>query len=273
MLKLAKFMIRRRIRGGHHLIGLCDQLGMLDMYVQYQLGRGVNFSVPLFRPDTRWDQQDVENYEKRLIDLFCRLLEPLSDVVLFDCGADIGTFSALVCSKTSRVARVVALEPNPDVAILMKRNVSQLQVASEAITKAVSCFRGRGRLEVPDYDSSDHARFLVPGDGPLEVVTIDSLGVRGENVAIKVDVEGGELDVLKGAVETIRSARKCVVTVEAHPRVSKRTKRDPVECLRFLQSLRAFNFVIAETAEPALTSSPIIKGGQKAIYNIVGWTR
>ena len=65
--------------------------------------------------------------------------------------------------------------------------------------------------------SSDHARFLVPGDGPLEVVTIDSFGVRGGNVAIKIDVEGGELEVLKGAAETISSARKCVVTVEAQP--------------------------------------------------------
>ena len=271
-LRLAKTMIRWRIRGGHRLVGIFEKLGLLNVVAQYQLGRGVGFSVPLFRADTCWDQRDIEGYEKQLISSFCHLLEPLPDVVLFDCGADIGTFSALVCSHTSRVARVIAFEPNPDVAGFMKRNLSQLQVPSEAISKAVSSFEGAGRLEVPNYDNSDHARFLVPGDGPLEVVTIDSFGVRGGNVAIKIDVEGGELEVLKGAAETISSARECVITVEANPRVAMRTKRDPVECLRFLQSLRLFNFVVAETAESPLMSSPLIKDGQKAICNVIGWT-
>jgi len=273
LLRLAKTMTRCRIRGGNRLVGILDQLGLLNVVVQYQLGRGVSFSVPLFRADTCWDRRDIENYESRLIHSFCHVLEPLSDVVLFDCGADIGTFSALVCSRTSRVARVIAFEPNPDVAGFLERNLSQLRVPSEAITKAVGCCTGTGRLEVPDYDKSDHGRFLVPGDGPLEIVTVDSFGVRGGNVAIKIDVEGGELDALKGASETISSARKCVITVEAHPRVAKRTQRDPVECLRFLRSLRPFNFVIAETSESPLMSSPVIKKGQKAGSNVIGWTQ
>ena len=265
-------MTRWRIRGGSRLVGVFGQMGLLNVVAQYQLGRGVRFNVPLFRDDTCWDQRDVEEYEEQLIHSFCRLLEPLFDVVLFDCGADIGTFSALVCSQTSRVTRVIAFEPNPDVAGFMKRNLSQLRISSNAITKAVGCFTGTGRLEVPDYDNSDHARFLVPGEGPLEVVTIDSLGVREGDVAIKIDVEGGELEVLKGAAETIASARKCVITVEANPRVAMRTKRDPVECLRFLQSLRPFGFVIAETEESPLMSSPIIKDGQKGTRNVIAWT-
>jgi len=272
-LRLAKTMTRWRIRGGNRLVGIFGHLGMLNVVAQYQLGRGVSFSVPLFRADTCWDQRDVEEHEKRLIHSFCRLLQPLFDVVLFDCGADIGTFSALVCSQTSRVTRVIAFEPNPDVAGFMKRNLAQLPISSNAITKAVSCFKGAGRLEAPTYDNSDHARFLVPGDGPLEVVTIDSFGARGGDVAIKLDVEGGELEVLKGAAETIASARKCVITVEANPRVAVRTKRDPVECLRFLQSLRPFNFLIAETEESPLTSSPIIKDGQEANRNVICWTQ
>jgi FkbM family methyltransferase len=266
-------MTRWRIRGGDRLVGIVGKLGMLNVVAQYHLGRGVNFSVPLFRDDTCWDQRDIEDYERGLIHSFCDALEPLSDVVLFDCGADIGTFSALVCSRTSRVTRVIAFEPNPDVADFMKHNFAQLPIPTKAITKAVSCFNGTGRLEVPAYDNSDHARFLVPGDGPLEVVTIDSFGVRSGDVAIKIDVEGGELDVLKGAAETIASARKCVITVEASPRVAMRTKRDPVECLRFLQSVRPFHFVIAETEESPLTSFPIISDGEKATRNVIAWSQ
>jgi FkbM family methyltransferase len=266
-------MIRCRVRGGHRLVGIFEQMGMLNEVVQYRLGRGVSFEVPLFRADTCWDQHDVEDYEAQLIRVFCGLLDRLSDVVLFDCGADIGTFSALVCSHTSSVARAIAFEPNPDVTMFLKRNLSQLQVPSQTITKAVSCFNGTGRLEAPDYDSSDVARFLVAADGPLQVVTIDSMNIRGGNIAIKIDVEGSELEVLAGAAKTISSARQCVITLEAHPHVAKRTRRDPVECLRFLNSLRPFEFVIAETGEEPPMSSPLISDGQKAVYNIVGWTR
>jgi hypothetical protein len=256
LFRLAKTMTRWGIRGGTRLLGIFGQLGMLNVVAQYQLGRGVSFSVPLFRADSCWDKRDLEEYERQLIQSFCGLLEPLFDVVLFDCGADIGTFSALVCSQTSRVTRVIAFEPNRDVAGFMKRNLSQLPISSNAVTKAVGCCKGTGRLEFPTYDNSDYARFLVPGDGPLEVVTIDSF----------------ELEVLKGAAETISSAQKCVITVEANPRVATRTKRDPVECLRFLQSLRPFRFVIAETKESLVTSSPIIKDGEKDNRNVIGWT-
>jgi len=273
LFRLAKTMTRWRIRGGNRLVGIFAQLGMLNVVAQYQLGRGVSFDVPLFRADTCWDQRDIEGYERRLIQSFCHLLEPLFDVVLFDCGADIGTFSALVCSKTSRITQVIAFEPNPDVRGFLERNLSQLLIPSKAITKAVSCFKGAGRLEAPTYDNSDHARFLVPGDGPLEVVTIDSFGTRGGDVAIKLDVEGGELEALKGARETIASARKCVITVEACPQVAMRTKRDPVECLRFLQSLRPFSFLIAETKESPLTSSALIKDEQEGTRNVVCWTQ
>jgi FkbM family methyltransferase len=252
LLRLARTMTRSRIRGGSRLEGILGQLGILDVIVQYRLDRDVNFSVPLFRTDTCWDRKDLEDYEKRVIHLFCRLLEPLCDVVLFDCGADIGTFSALVCSHTTQVARVIAFEPNQGVSIFVKQNLSQLNVPAEAIIKGVGCCGGTGRLETPAYDQSDHARFLVPGDGSLEVVT---------------------LEVLKGAVETIKSARKCVISMEAHPRVARRTKRDPIECLRLLESLRPFNFVIAETGEVPSASSALIEVGQKHGRNVIGWSQ
>jgi hypothetical protein len=104
------------------------------------------------------------------------------------------------------------------------------------------------------------------------VITIDSLNVRGGDIALKLDIEGGELEALKGAAETIVSARECVVTVEAHPVVAKRVGQDPVECLQFLESLRHFQFLVAETGERPSTSAPLLRTGQTDIWNVVGWT-
>jgi FkbM family methyltransferase len=242
---------------------------MLNVIAQYELG-GIKFGVPLYR--IPWDLSDVANYEAKLIDTFCRAIAPLRNVILFDCGADIGTFSSLVCSKTDRIARVIAVEPNLDTQDFLRSNLSNLPIPSEVVSKAISCFEGRGRLERPWDNLTDHARFLVSGEGPVEVTTIDSMNVQSGDVAIKLDLEGGELEALKGAAKTIATARQCVVTVEAHPAVAQRTGRDPVESLRFLESLRPFRFLVAETGELPSTSAPILRNGQTDIWNVVGWT-
>jgi FkbM family methyltransferase len=245
------------------------RLGMLNQIAQYQLGQ-ITYRVPLCR--IPWDFQDVLNYEAELVDLFCRAVAPLRDVVLFDCGADIGTFSSLILARTDRIARVVAFEPNRDTHEFLRFNLSNLPVPTEIVAKAISSFEGRGRLESPSHNLTDHARFLVPGDGPIEVTTLDGMNVRGGDVAIKTDLEGGELEALKGAALTIAAARNCVVTVEAHPDVARRTGYDPVNCIQFLQTLRPFHFRVAETGERPSLSQPMIRNGQKQIWNVVGWT-
>jgi len=269
LFRLAKSMGRSHVRGGSFLMSRLDDLGALNVVAEYQLGR-LKFGVPLYR--LPWDFWDVENYEAKLIAAFCRAVSPLENVVLFDCGADIGTFSALVCSRAEQIVRVIAFEPNRDVNEFLKSNLSNLPIASETVSKAVGSFNGYGRLERPEYDRSDHARFLVPGDGQIEVTTIDSMHVRKSDVAIKLDLKGFQFAALKGAAETIVSARQCVVSLEAHPAVANRTGQDPVECLQFLESLRPFHFLVAETSQRPSTSARLLKHGQTDIWNVVGWT-
>jgi FkbM family methyltransferase len=242
---------------------------MLNKIAQYELGP-VTYRVPLCR--IPWDFQDVITYEAELVDLFCRAVAPLRHIVLFDCGADIGTFSSLVFARTNRIVRIIAFEPNRDTHEFLHCNLTNLHVPAEIIPKAVSSFEGRGRLESPADNSTEHARFLVPGDGPIEVTTLDRMNVRGGDIAIKTDLEGGELEALKGATQTITAARHCVVTVEAHPDVARRTGCDPVDCLQFLNTVRPFHFMVAETGERASLSRPMIRKGQRQIWNVVGWT-
>jgi len=145
-----------------------------------------------------------------------------------------------------------------------------MPIRSRVVAKAVSSSEGRGRLESPPYDPAADVARLMPGDGPIEVTTVDGCGVRGGDVAIKIDVEGGELEVLHGAKETIDAARACAVVIEAHPLVAARTGRDPVECLQFLESIRPFSFLVAETGARISTSAPIPRDGQAEVWNVIG---
>jgi FkbM family methyltransferase len=231
--------------------------GVLDVVVEYPLGKFV-FGVPLWRNPLLLS--DLLQYESSLINMFCSRISSMKDAILFDCGADIGIFSCTVCARSQAISSVIAFEPNSDAFPYLEKNLAALPVRAQAVGRAVANFVGSGKLEFPDYDRDHTARFLAPGDGPVSVTTIDS---------IKIDVEGGEIDVLRGASETIRSAGACVIAIEAHPQVAERTGRDPVECLRFLESIRPFRFSVAETEENLGTDRPVLKPGQTKVHNIV----
>ncbi|HEY7243965.1 MAG TPA: FkbM family methyltransferase [Xanthobacteraceae bacterium] len=266
LLQAARALCRHHIRGGHFAVRQLQTLGMLDAIAEYDLD-GTQISVPLYR--IPWDHLDVRNYEADFIAAFRAAVRSLQDVQLFDCGADIGIFSAKLCSGLKNIARIIAFEPNEAVHDFLRLNLARLAVPFIVTSSALSNRCGPGRLESPDHSPADHARFLVMGSGDLKVETLDAYGVRGGNIAIKIDVEGGELAVLQGAAETIKAATACVVAVEAHPTVASRTGRDPIECLRFLDSLRPFRFTIAETGEHPSLADRIIREDQTEIWNIV----
>jgi hypothetical protein len=117
--------------------------------------------------------------------------------------------------------------------------------------------------------------FLQPAvDGPITVTTIDSLADKiSENLALKLDLEGGELAALRGASRTISEAANVVVAIEAHPDVTARTGIDPVECLRFLASLRPFRFSVSETGFPLDPAIPVFEQiAPDQVYNIIAAT-
>jgi FkbM family methyltransferase len=247
LFRLGKSMTRLGVRGGSRLCNVAAKLGMLDTVVSYALPRDVVFAVPFYRADNRWDARDVEEYEQMAINRLCEILGSMSGATLFDCGADIGIFSAKLCASSPNIARIFAFEPNRDAFTILARNIKRLPSEGHACPEAVGNVNSMGSLVTPNYDKSPHASFVSPGAGDIKIRTIDSLGCTGGDVVLKVDVEGGELEVLEGARRTIAEARRAAVLFEAHPRVTRRTGRDPHVCSRFLLDIRPFEFMIAET--------------------------
>jgi hypothetical protein len=103
------------------------------------------------------------------------------------------------------------------------------------------------------------------------VVTIDSLPAPSPaNLVIKLDVEGGEMAALRGAVRTISAAPCVIAALEAHPDVVARTGIDPSRCLRLLASIRPFEFMVGETGMPLDADRPLFDQiPPDRVYNIV----
>jgi FkbM family methyltransferase len=164
--------------------------------------------------------------------------------------------SARLVAHCRVIDRVIAFEPNAESYAHLALNMGRLPIPAQAIAAAVADFDGRGELQHPGHDPhSSHATFLVRNDaGSIPVRQVDSLDLgSGTDLILKIDVEGGELAVVRGARRTLQTARGFVVGFEAHPAHQARTGVDGVEVMRLLQGIRPCSFRVAERPDVRLS--------------------
>lgn len=277
---VAKLLERKNIRGSTRFLKSLDRIGVLARPVDYRIGDSLRILVPIAR--NGYDHYDIEHYETEFLDALRTAIQQIpASFTLIDCGADIGIISIKLLAICPSITRTVAFEPNYEAYPWLKHNLDRLKIPARAIHAAVADFEGKGRLVAPEEKwtpgmETNHTQyFLEPiPDGPIDVTTIDSLGCpASESLAIKLDLEGGELAALRGASRTISSAPNVVVAIEAHPAVAARTGIDPAECLRFLASLRPFLFAVSETGQTLDPSRPVFEQiAPTQVYNILART-
>ena len=139
-----------------------------------------------------------------------------------DAGANRGVYAR----RLARLCpRVLACEPQPALARRLARAVPRNVVV---LPVALSDTPGETTLRIPLLASTAvHTRGTL-GDGGSENLEVTALRLRLDDLALesvgfaKIDVEGHELPLLAGAVQTLRRCRprllvECDVTMGAHP--------------------------------------------------------
>lgn len=125
-----------------------------------------------------------------------------------DVGANRGIYSYLLSRYFDRV---LAFEPNPDLAEFGRR---MLPENVEVIEAALGAHQFSGKLHIPGgrKGGEDHLTATLSSSMtavrtiPVDVLTLDSLDI-GRVGFIKIDVEGTEVEVIKGARNTIARDR------------------------------------------------------------------
>lgn len=126
--------------------------------------------------------------------------------VLLDVGANIGLYS-LIAARSRNARRVVAFEPDPRSAELLRTNAALNDVAVDVVEAAVSATSGSALLAVPAaHSGASRLGAAEPGSLSLCVSTLagaeldDAVGELppGVDVIVKLDVEGHEFDALRG---------------------------------------------------------------------------
>ena len=138
--------------------------------------------------------------------------EPQKGDVIIDCGAHIGNCAILFSRMVGKSGLVIALEPFEDSFRILKERTKNLKRKILAINKGVWCENGKIPLRV----FSDHTiscRVADTGDAfteqdtnIIDCITIDNLikEIKPERLdMIKMDIEGAEIEALKGTVNTM----------------------------------------------------------------------
>lgn len=170
-------------------------------------------------------------FERRDVDYLLKLIQRLGrqgrKMLFLDIGADIGTFTVTVGNRFRDYdnLHLMAFEPASSSFALLKENVAingldkkvdvfNFALFNEDNLQLEFCFNrkapGSSGLKMPSGSGMNHEKVLAR--------TLDSAteGVRsGYDVLIfKMDVEGVEREVLKGAVKTLASGKDIFLLVE-----------------------------------------------------------
>ena len=157
-----------------------------------------------------------------------RLIEP-GDLVI-DVGANVGYLTSLAVARAGSRGRVVAFEPHPQVFELLERNAAGWRdrdgVASLELHRvALSDSSGEGALLAgPSFEANMGLASLAtgeaaesPGDSiPVKLARLDDFAGTETVGVLKIDVEGHEADVLRGAEGLLRERRVRDVVFEDH---------------------------------------------------------
>jgi len=149
-----------------------------------------------------------------------RALRALCDrrKVSIDVGAHCGRYAYFIRHFSKRC---VAIEPNPDARRLFRRNLGR---KCELVPYAISEHdRGRSMLRIPQIQGEFASALgtiepanLLSGDFEqieVETRTLDSLAICNVGF-IKIDVEGHELSVLRGAKGVLSSYPNLMIEIE-----------------------------------------------------------
>ncbi|MDQ4095464.1 MAG: FkbM family methyltransferase, partial [Actinomycetota bacterium] len=153
--------------------------------------------------------------------------------VAFDVGSNLGYFTLLMAKKVAPGGRVVAFEPDPEMFAALSTNLTRNLADADHVTPlAKAAGAAAGKVRFARGWRATRGR-VVPTGGDLEVETValdDAADRFGTPRLLKIDVEGAELDVLRGARGVLKEARPLVL-VEVHSTDLE------IECARLLERL------------------------------------
>ncbi len=183
----------------------------------------------------------LDRYEPELMRWLSSELAPGDSFI--DVGAHVGFFSLLASRRVGESGRVMAIEASPPTARLLTRHLAMNRVTNVRVIAALAASAvGEGEITVRGSATDPGAcansiAYRIPGGRSMRVarLTLDSLTDASDLSprVLKIDVEGAELEVLRGARSLLARARPRVACA-VHPDPLRALGSSPKELTRWM---------------------------------------
>jgi len=191
-------------------------------------------------------------YEPTETRLFQKEIEP-GDVVL-DIGANIGYYALLFARHVGSSGKVIAFEPDPRIAVILKRNIAENNYGNVVVVeKALSHENGHAPFFMNSENFGDNyltAPETTEGQCEVETVRLDDFLALSPDVPrirhIKMDIQGAEDWALRGMERTLQRIGQLTLTVEYMPQALIAHGSEP---RHFLERLQSFAFTLHRVDE------------------------
>jgi FkbM family methyltransferase len=134
--------------------------------------------------------------------------------IFIDCGANIGLWTLIASDFTKSEGFVYSFEPNPKLFLRLEKNIkfnnlqqkcSIQQTGLSSATYSSFLYLDDNHHQMGSLHHQNSSRKIK-----VELKTLDSFGLSRID-GMKIDVEGHELDVIKGAIQTLISHKPWLV--------------------------------------------------------------
>lgn len=198
--------------------------------------RGVTTSFEAVTPEDyigRLLRESGRFYELEFLESLAEVVNPGETVV--DVGANIGNHTLFLARHSK--CNVIAYEPVRDTAATLRRNVARNEVEHLVEVRERALGSRRGTMVIGSYDAANVGGTTLEykDDGDIQVSRLDDEQFPNGISLIKIDAEGMDADVIKGAVRTIGEFRP-VVAAEAMDEAGRQELAHLMESLGYTQA-------------------------------------
>jgi FkbM family methyltransferase len=146
---------------------------------------------------------------------------PKEGDVVVDVGAAFGFYSILASRKVKGSGRVIAIEPQPDSFEMLNRNIklnglTNITTLNYAVFSKETTLNLYSSYSILSERSEKNKKDFVEVNGNTLDYLLKELNGISEVNWIKIDVEGAELEVLKGAQSIFSESKDLSILMEVH---------------------------------------------------------
>ena len=214
---------------------------------------------------TTWNLYYKRIHEPQVTSIFCSLINGGATVV--DVGASIGYYTLLAAKRVGNDGSVYAFEPHPPSFERLIENVKLNDWKNvQAFNFAISDKKGEKKLYVFKSGRASGSGFALRNDSvPITVKTMPlEDAVKTDIDLVKMDIEGAEVEVLKGMERTLAKG-KVKIICEVHPKHISLLGHDVSEITELLKKHSYKIYLIDEEGGGGLVSMSRVSE-QKAHY-------